>query len=195
MWHCEAFAYLTGVDIPGVRVPEGAPGDDAPTSATGALRWVRAHWDELGADQRASIEAFTRPGPNDLVLPVTGSRGEPLAGADLVASLDGGLPRGPVPRPQVSDAAAATIGDAIRDDLFATLTHIGKRLGLPEITEGLFLKDVTLTLSERETHERQVNNLADAARCRVRPLQPVQPDRVQEPVVDGDARSARVSRD
>ena len=66
-------------------------------------------------------------------------------------SLDRDQPLRLVPRPQVSDAAAATIGDAIRDDLFATLTHIGKKLGLPEITEGLFLKDVTLTLSERET--------------------------------------------
>ena len=87
------------------------------------------------------------------MLPVTGPGGEPLAGADRVASLDRGLPLRLVPRPQVSDAAAATIGDAIRDDLFATLTHIGKRLGLPEITEGLFLKDVTLTLSEHDTHE------------------------------------------
>jgi hypothetical protein len=144
----QAFAYLTGVDITGVHVPGGAPGDDAPTSATGALRWVRAHWDELAPDQRAAIEAFTRAGPSDLVLPVTGSRGEPLAGADRVASLGGGPPRGLVPGPLVSNAAAARVADAIRDDLFKTLTHIGQRLGLSEITEGLFLKDVTLTLSE-----------------------------------------------
>jgi hypothetical protein len=144
----QAFAYLTGVDIPGVRVPGGAAGDDAPTSATGALRWVRAHWDELAPDQRAAIEAFTRAGSSDLVLPVTGSRGEPLAGADRLASLGGGPPRGLVPGPPVPNTAAATVGDAIRDDLFKTLTHIGQRLGLPEITGGLFLKDVTLTLSE-----------------------------------------------
>jgi hypothetical protein len=155
----QAFAYLTGVDIPGVRVPGGPTGDDAPTSATGALRWVRAHWDELAPDQRAAIEAFTRAGPSDLVLPVTGSRGEPLAGADRVASLDVGPTRGLVPGPLASNAAAATIGDAIRDDLFKTLTHIGQRLGLPEITEGLFLKDVTLTLSEHDTTNDGVNTL------------------------------------
>jgi hypothetical protein len=153
----QAFAYLTGVDIPGVRIPGGATGDDAPTSATGALRWVRAHWDELAPDQRAAIEAFTRAGPSDLVLPVTGSRGEPLAGADRVASLGGGPPRGLVPGSLVSNTAAATVGDAIRDDLFETLTHIGQRLGLPEITEGLFLKDVTLTLSEHDTTNDEVN--------------------------------------
>ena len=152
----QAFAYVSGVDIPGVRVPDGATGDDAPTSATGPLRWVRAHWDELAPDQRAAIEAFIRAGPSDLVLPVTGSGGEPLAGTDRVASLGGGPPRGLVPGRIASNAAAATIGDAIRDDLFKTLTHIGQRLGLPEISEGLFVKDVTLTLSEHDTTNDRV---------------------------------------
>jgi hypothetical protein len=154
----QAFAYLTGVDIPSVRVPGGAAGDDAPTSATGALRWVRAHWDELAPEQRAAIEAFTRARPSDIVLPVTGFRGEPLAGADRVASLGGGRPSGLVPGPLASNGAAK-IGDAIRDDLFKTLTHIGQRLGLPEITEGLFLKDVTLTLSEHDTTNDEVHTL------------------------------------
>jgi len=119
----QAFAYVTGVDIPGVRVPDGAQGDDAPTSATGALRWVRAHWDELTPDQRASIEAFTRAGPDDLVLPVTGPGGEPLAGADRVASLDRGLPLRLFPAPQVSDAAAHDRGRDPRRPVRDTDAH------------------------------------------------------------------------
>jgi hypothetical protein len=143
----QAFAYLTGVDIPGVRVPVGAPGDDAPTSATGALRWVRSHWNELTPEQRAAVEGITRPRTGDLVLPVTGQDGEPLARADRLASVDAGPPDGP-PLGRVTNDAKSTVADAVRDDLFATITHIGQKLGLPVIREGLFLKDVTLTLTE-----------------------------------------------
>ena len=143
----QAFAYLTGADIPGVRIPAGAPGDDAPTSATGALRWVRSHWDELTAEQRAAIEGATRAQSGDLVLPVTGQDGEPLAHADRLASVDAGPPDGPA-LGRVTNDAKGTVADAVRDDLFATITHIGQKLGLPVIREGLFLKDVTLTLTE-----------------------------------------------
>ena len=144
----QAFAFLTAAEIPGVEVPAGAAGDDAPTSASGALRWVRSHWDELTSDQQAAIDRVTRRGAEDLVLSVTGAGGEPLAGLDRVASIDGRVPLGLMPRETGSNAATATVGDAIRDDLFATITHIGQKLGLPPIREGLYLKDVTLTLTE-----------------------------------------------
>ena len=51
--------------------------------------------------------------------------------------------------------------------------------------------------AERARHDerRGQHPDADPACRRGRPLQPVQPDRVQECVVDGGARSARVSRD
>lgn len=145
----QAFAYLSGIDIPGVHVPAGAAGGDAPTSATGALRWVRGHWTELTPDQRASIERFIAARPNDRVIQVTGPAGEPIAAAgDQVASNDNGLPRGLVPRRITTDAPAATVGDAIREDVLATIAHIGPKLGIPTIREGTFLKDVTLTLTE-----------------------------------------------
>ena len=144
----EAFAYLTGLEIPRVQVPSGARGDDAPTSATGALRWVRAHWDQVEPDQQAAIEAFLGPHPGDLVLPVTGRDGERAAGANRVASASGGVPQGLVPERIGGDAPSATVAEAIRSDLFATITHIGQKLGLPVIREGLYLKDVTLTLAE-----------------------------------------------
>jgi hypothetical protein len=144
----KAFAYLTGIDIPRVQVPAGARGDDAPTSATGALRWVRASWDQVAPDQQAAIEAFLGPHPGDLVIPVTGPDGEEIASASRVASTDGGVPGGLVPARTGSDAPAATVAEAIRADLFATITHIGQKLGLPVIREGLYLTDVTLTLSD-----------------------------------------------
>lgn len=145
----QALAYLYHVDIPGIHVPSGTPGarnDDAPTSATGAVRWVRAKQDQLTPEQLAIFTRLTQAGPNDLVIPVTGPGGEPIAAVGQVAALDGRPPAGPLPRANLG--TAATVADAIRDDLFATITHIGEKLGLPVIHEGLYLKDVTLTLSE-----------------------------------------------
>lgn len=143
----KAFAFLTGVDIPRVQVPAGVRGDDAPTSASGALRWVRGNWAQVAPDQQAAIEAFLAPQPGDLVIPVTGHDGEEVAGAGRVASAKGGVPGGRIPTKVSSDVAAATIAEAIRADVFATITHIGQKLGLPEIREGLFVKDVTLILA------------------------------------------------
>ncbi len=118
----EAFAYLTGVDIPGVSVPTGARGDDTPTSATGALRWVRAHWPEVTPKQRVPIEAFLRGGPKDLRVPVTGPAGQPIAATDRVASLAAGLPAGVAPIR--IDAATATVAEAIKADVLATSRSI-----------------------------------------------------------------------
>lgn len=49
----EAFSYLFKVSIPGVTVPQGRDIGDAPTSGSGAMRWVRANWSSLTADQKA----------------------------------------------------------------------------------------------------------------------------------------------
>ncbi|HEX7498487.1 MAG TPA: hypothetical protein VF344_08490, partial [Candidatus Limnocylindrales bacterium] len=38
----QAFAYVYKVAIPGVTVPNGTDGGDAPTSGSGAMRWVQA---------------------------------------------------------------------------------------------------------------------------------------------------------
>jgi hypothetical protein len=144
----QAFAYLFNVEIPGVQVPAGAASDDAPTSGSGALRWVMAHWAELTPGQRDVVDRVRQSRPGDLVIPVTGPAGERLGTADRLASIGSRLPGGTIPRPVTADAPAATVAEAVRDDLFATITHIGQKLGLPVIREGLFLKDVTLTLTE-----------------------------------------------
>ena len=145
----QAFAYLTGIEIPGgVLIPMGAPGDDAPTSATGALRWVRAHWDAVTPEQRAVIDAFTQARPGDLVLPVTGPEGERVGRTDRTASIEAGVPAGLTPSLIGTTAATATVGDSMRDDFFTIIKHIGERLGLPVLDEGIFLKEVTLTLTE-----------------------------------------------
>jgi hypothetical protein len=143
----KAYAYLTGLEIPRVQVPAGVRGDDAPTSASGALRWVRANWSQVAPDQQAVIEASLVPRPGDLVIPVTGHDGEEITGAGRVASTAGGVPGGLIPTKVSTDAEAATIAEAIRADVFATITHIGQKLGLPVIREGLYVKDVTLILA------------------------------------------------
>ncbi|MBA2718286.1 MAG: hypothetical protein H0U52_03435 [Chloroflexi bacterium] len=143
----KAYAYLTGLDIPRVQIPAGVRGDDTPTSASGALRWVRANWAQVAPDQQAAIEASLAPQPGDLVIPVTGPDGEEIASASRVATADGGVPGGLVPTKVSSDTEAATIAEAIRADVFVTITHIGQKLGLPVIREGLFVNDVTLVLA------------------------------------------------
>jgi hypothetical protein len=144
----QAFAYVFNVDIPGVQVPAGASSNDAPTSGTGAFRWVKAHWAELTPGQRDVVDRVSQSRTGDLVIPVTGPDGEQLGAADRIAAIGYRLPGGPIPGRVTSNAPAATVGEAVRDDLFATITHIGQKLGLPVIREGLFLKDVTLTLTE-----------------------------------------------
>ena len=64
----EAFAYLFGATIPGVRVPDGTKGTDGPQSGTGALSWVQAHWSELTVEQRRAIALYVTPQPGDVVL-------------------------------------------------------------------------------------------------------------------------------
>jgi hypothetical protein len=56
----EAFAYLYKVDIPGVTVPHGRDGGDAPTSGTGVMDWVQANRSQLTPDQQAVINTHLR---------------------------------------------------------------------------------------------------------------------------------------
>jgi len=80
----EAFAYLYKVNIPGVTVPQGTEGGDGPTSGTGAMRWVRANWDQLTADQQTVIDGFLTPGTNDYVIPIDASP-SPATSSDSTA--------------------------------------------------------------------------------------------------------------
>jgi hypothetical protein len=57
----EAFAYLYKVQIPGVVVPSGVDGKDAPTSGTGVMRWVQADWSQLSSAQQAVIDRYLPP--------------------------------------------------------------------------------------------------------------------------------------
>lgn len=67
----EAFAYVYRVNIPGVTVPSGIEGGDEPTSGSGVMRWVKANWDGLTADQQAVINRYDTPGPSDQVFSVS----------------------------------------------------------------------------------------------------------------------------
>jgi len=72
------------VDIPGVHVPSGVEGGDAPTSGTGAMRWVMTNWDQLTPEQQAVINRYRTAGPNDLVIHIDATQG--LAPGRLAAA-------------------------------------------------------------------------------------------------------------
>ncbi len=134
----EAFAYAYQVTIPGVVVPAGRDGDDVPTSGTAIVLWVQEHWSELSPAQQAVINPFITTGPNDVVAQFDAATSERPALIPLARpSRPGGI--------IVSDNPKA---DAYKADLMADLAHLGARLGMPTITEGLpGLPDVNLTLT------------------------------------------------
>jgi hypothetical protein len=146
----EAFAYLYRVDIPGVSVPQGVEGGDAPTSGSGAMRWVRANWDQLTADQQAVINRYLVPGPNDIAIPAdpaspvtsgAGGAGKPefrLTAARNTPSVD----------VLAAPDAPAYVGVALEAELVADLAHLGPRLGLPILTAGGVNTDVKVHVSD-----------------------------------------------
>ena len=142
----EAFAYLYGVDVPGVTVPQGVAGTDRPTSGTGAVSWVMSHWSELTPEQQAVVNRFTKPGPNDVVIPIDLSGGATtmptvtLAAAHQLAPAHvGGA---------IVNAPAPGLEAAMKAELIADIKNIGAKLGMPVINEGALLwKDITLDLS------------------------------------------------
>jgi hypothetical protein len=141
----EAFAYLYHVSIPGVTVPQGVAGSDAPTSGSGAVRWVKAHWNELTPDQQAVIDRFTTAGPNDIVIPIDLSQGAMTAPRFTLAAV-----RRVGPEKAAADAPAPGLEDAMKAELITDIKHIGERLNMPAINEGALLwTNVTLTLSDQ----------------------------------------------
>ena len=153
----EAFAYLYKVDIPGVTVPKGIDASDRPTSGSGALRWVRANWDQLTAAQQAVVTGVTTPGPNDVFVTIDATTGQvtPGASAGTGRSRAGNL--GLAIAPPVltrdlgaADAPSSAVADAIEAELIADIQHIGTKLKLPVISEGLGLwKNITLDITEK----------------------------------------------
>jgi hypothetical protein len=140
----EAFAYLYKVNLPGVTVPAGRDGGDAPTSGSGALRWVQANWTALTPDQQAVINRYTTPGPNDRIVHLDATASAPSPAIVLAVS------RNLVP-------ARAQLGGApvdlatVEQELLADIKHIGPKLGLPPISQGSLLwKNVTLDLSDKD---------------------------------------------
>ena len=140
----EAFAYLYHVNIPGVTVPQGVSGSDAPTSGSGALRWVKAHWKELTSEQQAVINRFTTAGPNDIVIPIDLSQGATTAPSFTLAAS-----RRVGPAQAMAGAPSPGLEDAMKAELITDIKHIGERLNMPVINEGALLwTNVTLTLSD-----------------------------------------------
>jgi hypothetical protein len=126
----EAFAYDYRVTIPGVVVPVGRDGGDAPTSGSGVVRWVQAHWTELTPGQQAVIDPLITPGPND-----------------EVSRLDLGADVGPtvLPVARPGDAIGVAAVDlplrlAAVADLTADLQHLGPKLGLPTISSPSYVR-------------------------------------------------------
>jgi hypothetical protein len=118
----EAFAYAYKVAIPGVVIPAGRDGGDAPTSGTGVTRWVLANWDHLTADQQAVIRRYL-PAPGSAATPPRPGHGA-----------DGSL----IPLARAGTAAAELAGynpleNAFRAEFYADLLELGPKLGLPTI--------------------------------------------------------------
>jgi hypothetical protein len=133
----EAFAYLYGVDIPGVTVPTGIEGGDEPTDGSGAMSWVRADWDQLTSDQQAVIDRYLVAGPNDQAIPIgpVAAAGSPLAAAGSGFRLDVARSVRSIDVAAPPDAPAA-ITTALENELQADIVHIGPKLGMPVLTEG-----------------------------------------------------------
>ncbi len=141
----EAFAYDFHVSIPGVTIPSGVEGGDAPTDGTGPMRWVQANWDSLTAAQQAVIKPFmgqAAPGSRHY------SPGDPVAAAGGVQVMSAKklAPAGPTPGPadflnwpiDVTQApdAPTDLTKAMVQEILIDIAHIGNRLGLPVIDAG-----------------------------------------------------------
>ena len=125
----EAFAYIYHVSIPGVTLPQGVAGGDAPTSGTGAVSWVKSHWDELTSEQQAVINPFITPGPNDVVIPIDLSAGAMAAPKVVLAAAH--LTNTDAAGGTSLDAPAPGLEAAMKAELIADIKTIGARLGMP----------------------------------------------------------------
>lgn len=171
----EAFAYLYRVDIPGVVVPSGADGSDAPVSGSGAMRWVQADWSQLSAAQQAVINRYLPPettkGTHQMT-PAPSAAGLAPGGAPgfapAVAYAKGGAAFDALAGPRrsgvafgdligwpfatnVAPDASPDLALAIADDMASIIVHLGPKLGVPVIYPGsLPTPDITLTLSDTD---------------------------------------------
>jgi len=141
----EAFAYIYKVSIPGVTVPGGRDGGDAPTSGTGALDWVRAVWGQLTPAQQAVIDGYTTLGANDRVFKLGVTPSAVIPKITLAGS------RNPAPVRAALGGAPVDIATAMQQELMADIAHIGPKLGMSVISPGSWkYPNITLTLSDKD---------------------------------------------
>ncbi|MCU1504367.1 MAG: protease 1 precursor [Ilumatobacteraceae bacterium] len=156
----EAFAYVYGVDLPGVRLPAGSDGNDRPTSASGVVRWVRGRWQELTAAQRDAVERTLADHPADVVtevdltLPATPTTAVTATAGTAPASttttsitapasglrtnhIGGGWRQAPqFSEDDACGGGASPIAHAVCSDVVADIARIGPRLGMRTIHVG-----------------------------------------------------------
>ena len=155
----EAFAYVFKVDVPGVTIPAGQDAADKPTSGTAVMEWVLANWGSLTPDQQAVINRYRSAPPS--ASPSGSTAGSAAGGAAGQAAafrrgsnagqLADALPasRGPAPAmaapstlpflwPYVTRESDVPTADAqaVVDDIWGDIVHLGPRLGLSTITPG-----------------------------------------------------------
>jgi hypothetical protein len=159
----EAFAYLYKVDIPGVSVPKGVDGGDEPTSGTGAMRWVRANWEQLTPDQQAVINRYLTPGSNGQAIPIHASPSAGTSGGaakpqfQLTSARNAGSIEVPSARDagsikvQLASDAPAGLAAAMTAELEADIARIGPKLGMPVLSSGSWAyPNIELILSDTD---------------------------------------------
>ncbi len=154
----EAFAYVYRVDIPGVTVPRGADAGDGPTSGTGVMRWVKASWASLTADQQAVINRYTAPQPGPHYTPGTAFQPGQPGGIELTSWRrdSGGAAQQPPAKPLVTPIdltmapdAPLDLSVAMANDIAADIARIGPKLGMSVIPTGsLAFPNISLTMSD-----------------------------------------------
>ena len=139
----EAFAYDYKVDIPGVTIPAGIEGGDAPTSGTVVWSWVMANWDALTPDQQAIITRLTTPQPGDLTVPIDSAHATAPAGVKLAVA------RGSSSRTDVFDLPSTSLQQAMESDVATDIQHVATVLGTTPIGPNLPLAtNVELTFMD-----------------------------------------------
>jgi hypothetical protein len=171
----EAFAYLYRVNIPGVTVPKGVDGSDAPTSGSGVVRWVQASWAALTPDQQAVVNRYLQPNPNDQIVPIdvptdgsaatpapagtTEPTPTPAATAAVSASAAALAPQfrllsvrkaASIPVRRAPDAPVS-LADAMSKELATDIAHIGPKLGMAVLSVGsVAYPNIALRLSDTD---------------------------------------------
>ena len=141
----EAFAYVTGTQIPGVSVPAGVDGGDQPTSASGVVRWVQSNWAELTPDQQAAVTSVIGTHQGDVVVHLDAT--QPAAGVRVLPAVAHIAPQAP----GHVDAPSSQLQTAMSHELVDDIQHIGPKLGISTIdTSFQLFADVSLTFSDQQ---------------------------------------------